>query len=191
MTGRIIALLGPESSGKTTLAQGLAEGLTQRGAGRCTWVPEWLRQWCLAQGRTPQPHEQADIALEQTRRIEAACREHDWVVADTTALMTAVYSQVIFGDSSLMPQALQWQRGVALTLVTDTDLPWQSDGFLRDGAHRCEPVRQALEEALTGAGVPWTRAAGVGPQRLQAALEVALPVALQVALPVALEVPRK
>ena len=58
---RRIALLGAESTGKTRLGQALAEVLGERQGLRVRFVPELLRQWCEQQGRTPQPHEQADL----------------------------------------------------------------------------------------------------------------------------------
>ena len=167
--GRVIALLGAESTGKTALAQALCERLMKHGAGRCTWVPEGLRLWCEAAGRTPQAQEQAAIAREQSARIEQARLAHDWVVADTTAVMTAVYSRLLFQDESLMHEALSTQRRYALTLVTDNDVPWQADGLQRDGPHVREPVRASVQQALDGAGIAWSRVQGLGQARVDAA----------------------
>lgn len=175
MAGRVIALLGAESTGKTALAQALCETLQARGAGRSTWVPEWLRLWCDQAGRTPRPEEQWAIAREQSRRIEDARLQHDWVVADTTAVMTALYSRWLFEDASLLDEALATQRRYDLTLVTDNDLPWQADGLQRDGPHVREPVLQMLRQALDGAGIAWTPVHGAGPARLQCAWRVCEP----------------
>ena len=65
----VIAVLGAESTGKTTLARSLADELARRTGLRAAWVPETLREWCDRTGRTPAAHEQADIAAEQHRRI--------------------------------------------------------------------------------------------------------------------------
>ena len=52
--GSIIAILGAESTGKTTLARELASALA--GAGRrCTVITETLREFCDREGRTPRP----------------------------------------------------------------------------------------------------------------------------------------
>ena len=61
MEPRLIALLGAECTGKTTLAQALAQRLG------VAWVPEYLRSFCDAKGRTPRHEEQAHIVQEQTR----------------------------------------------------------------------------------------------------------------------------
>jgi nicotinamide riboside kinase len=168
--GRVVALLGAESTGKTALAQELAVVLQQQHGLRCTWVGEWLRQWCERAGRTPRPEEQADIAAEQTRRIALAREQHDIVVADTTAVMTAVYSQFLFKDTALMTPAQQLQRSYSLTLVTANDLPWVPDPMIRDGAHVREPVRALVMQALQDAGINPREVRGLGSQRLACAL---------------------
>ena len=169
-TPAIIAIVGAESTGKTQLAQGLAATLSQAHGLRCTWVSEWLREWCEREGRTPEPHEQAAIAQAQTRRIEQAALHHDVVLADTTALMTAVYSQWLFNDQSLHADALMQQRGYTLTLVTANDLPWEADGLQRDGPHVREPVRRLILDLLGQAEVPFEEVQGSGAERLADAL---------------------
>jgi hypothetical protein len=78
------------------------------------------------------------IATEQARAVEQA--PPGWVVADTTPLMTAVYSHMLFDDDSLYPMALAHQALYDSTLVTGLDLPWVADGLQRDGPHAREPV---------------------------------------------------
>ena len=165
----LIAVLGAESTGKTWLAQALSEQLAQTTGLRCTWVPEWLRQWCELQGRTPMRDEQEQIALTQQACIEAAAQTHDIVVADTTALMTAVYSLQVFGDDSLRHFALELQGRMHLTLLTALDLPWVADGHQRDGPHVREPVDAVLLQWLTQAGLPFVRVSGQGDARLECA----------------------
>lgn len=165
----IIAIVGAESTGKTTLATGLAEALSQKGL-RVARVDEYLREFCILHGRTPHVQEQAGIALEQARRIEAAAAGHDIVVADTSALMIAVYSDLIFRDTGLYADAEARQRRYRHTLLTAVDLPWEADGHMRDGAHVREPVTALVRASLARAGVPYAVVSGEGPQRLRSAL---------------------
>lgn len=168
--GCVIAVLGAESTGKTELAQALAERLVQRGMA-ATLVPEYLREWCLREGRTPRPDEQAAIAAEQTRRIAEAASV-GVAIADTTALMTAVYSDLLFDDRSLYAEALASQRSYAITMLTALDLPWVADGLQRDGPHVREPVDALVRGALTGAGLPYAVVHGSGARRLDNAWNV-------------------
>lgn len=165
-----VALLGGESSGKSTLARQLHQALAARGI-HGALVPEHLRQWCEQAGRAPHAHEQAALAAEQTLRIEAACRSGaDVVIADTTALMVAAYSELYFQDSSLWPDAIAAQRRVGLTLLMGLDLPWVADGLFRDSPAVREATDALLRRELQGAGLAFQIVYGQGTQRLRGAL---------------------
>ena len=165
-----IAIVGAESTGKTRLALALRDRLAATGL-RVAAVDEVLREWCDARQRTPRPHEQAAIAREQHRRIDAAASGHEVVVSDTTALMTAVYSRYCFGDRSLEAEAVRAHRSMHATLLMALDLPWQADGFQRDGEHVREPVDTLLRELLTAHELPFSVIAGCGEQRVERALQ--------------------
>ena len=167
--GFVVTLLGAESTGKTTLAGEIGAALAERGLNVAV-VGEALREFCDANARTPRRDEQAAIATAQTDRIDAAAARHDIVVADTSAVMIAVYSDFLFADSSLYPSALAAQQGYDLTLVTALDLPWQPDGLQREGVHVRAPVNALLRAALAGAQIAFTTIAGVGDERVAAAL---------------------
>lgn len=179
----IIALVGAESTGKTALARAVSDRLAQATGLRSTWVPELLRGWCDARGRTPEEHEQRAIAEEQGALIDQAAAHNDLVICDTTPLMIAVYSQTVFGDTSLYPMALAWQRRCALTLLTAIDLPWIADGFIREGPHVREPVDTLLRQHLITAGLPWSLVAGQGEARVEAAIDAIAPVLRQRSTP--------
>ena len=164
----VIALLGAESTGKTTLAGEIGRALTGRGL-RVAVVGEALREFCIEHGRTPRRDEQAAIADGQSRRIDVAASEAGIVVADTTALMIAVYSDFVFGDRSLYALAEARQARCDLTLVTALDLPWLPDGLQRDGAHVREPVDALVRAALQRSGQSFVVVSGTGEARLQSA----------------------
>src|SRR5207237_6522466 len=118
------------------------------------------REFCDRAQRTPIVSEQAGIASEQTRRIDDASAANEVVIADTTALMIAVYSDLVFDDTSLYESAQAAHRRVDLTLLTSLDLPWQPDGHQRDGEHVREPVDAKLRAALQRAGLPYCLVTG-------------------------------
>ena len=168
-TGPVVAVLGAESTGKTTLTHALALALRARGRAAVV-VGEYLREFCDAHGRTPRADEQSGIAAEQWRRIEASARGGAIVVADTTPLMIAVYSELVFGDRSLYDAALRLQRACVCTLLTGLDLPWRPDGLQRDGPHVRAPVDTLLRDALERAALPHAVVYGEGEARTAAAL---------------------
>lgn len=162
-----IAVLGAESTGKSWLVQALAQVMQLRGHAVHT-VDEVLRHWCDREGRTPQPHEQMGIAHAQAQAVMHLTQ--GWVISDTTPLMTAVYSHLLFDDESLYPMALAHQRLYDTTLVTGLDLAWVADGLQRDGPHVRGPVDTLVRQALDRAGVPYRVVYGQGQQRLNNAL---------------------
>lgn len=181
-----VAVLGAESTGKTTLASSLALALGAAPFGlRTAWVPEVLRQWCDEHGRTPQAHEQAAILLAQHAHIDAAARQHDVVVCDTSGLMTAVYSELIFGDHSLHTLAVSLHRRMSFTLLTALDLPWVPDGHQRDGPQVQGPVDHAIRALLLQHTMPFAVIGGSGPARLQQGLAALKPLLRQRRAPAA------
>ena len=163
-----IAILGAECTGKTTLLAGMAAHLRAVGA-RVSVVDEVLRQWCAAQGRTPRADEQAAIMHAQIAAVDAATA-CDYLLCDTTPLVTAVYSDLLFGDHSLYPVAVVQQRRYQLTLLAETDLPWQADGIQRDGPAARDQVDRRLRDVLQTHGIPNSRVSGSGAARLACAI---------------------
>ena len=169
MTARKVALLGAESTGKTQLSQDLAHHLLAQGL-RVIVVAEYLREWCVRENRTPRPEEQLPIAQEQERRVDAAAADADVVIADTTSVMVAIYSAMLFEDGTLYQFALQRLRSYDAVLVTGLDIPWVADGLQRDGPHVREPVDALVRGALERAAVPYQVIYGKGAARLDSAL---------------------
>ncbi|MDR7095738.1 AAA family ATPase [Hydrogenophaga laconesensis] len=167
-----VALLGGESSGKTTLAMELQQHLSSAHGLQVVRVTEHLREWSEAAGRAPHAHEQAAVAEAQSQRIAAAqCRPGvDVVLADTTALMVAAYSALYFQDRSLLAPALAAQCHCHLTLLMGLDLPWVPDGLFRDSPSVRDATDGWLRRELQGAGMAFQTVYGQGPARLQQAL---------------------
>ena len=94
----------------------------------------------------------------------------DIVIADTTALMVAIYSAMLFKDGTLYRFAVERQRSYDHTLVTGLDLPWVADGVQRDGPHVRAPVDTLVRGILDESGIAYRVVYGQGPERLAAAL---------------------
>ncbi len=158
MTACKVALLGAECTGKSSLTTLLGRRLADLNVAT---VGEYLREWCLASGRTPRRDEQAPIAAEQSRRIAAAAQSHRLVVADTTALMTALYSIHYFDDASALPAAVRAQQSFDLTLLCCPEgIPWQADGWLRESPAVRRQAHERLVALLQSQGLPFTVLSG-------------------------------
>jgi nicotinamide riboside kinase len=169
MGAKCIALLGAESTGKTRLAHELTQHLLTQGL-RATAVPEVLREWCTREGRAPRPEEQLAIAREQEDRVDAATANADIVIADTSALMVAIYAGMLFPDGALFRFAVARQQRYDATLVAGLDLPWVPDGLQRDATASREDVDALVRKLLQQAGIAFQVVYGQGPQRLRGAL---------------------
>jgi nicotinamide riboside kinase len=176
-----IAIVGAESTGKSSLAEALAQRLAGEFGLACAVVGETLREWCALHGRTPRPEEQRGIAEEQQRRIDAAASgPFDVVLCDTTALMIAVYSELLFEDGSLVEFGRAAQAGADFTLLTALDLPWVADGLMRDGPHVREPVDRLVRGHLAACGCTWAVVAGTGEDRCTQAVDALRPLLARV-----------
>jgi nicotinamide riboside kinase len=163
-----IALVGAESTGKSHLALALSARLKDAGL-QVHLVDEYLREWCDIENRIPTHEEQHHIAHTQMARVLAA-PSGSVVIADTTPLMTAVYSQMVFDDHSLDAFALEQHAMFDITLLTGLDIAWVSDGIQRVGAHVREPVDQKVRQLLAQGNLPYQVVYGTGEQRLKNAL---------------------
>jgi nicotinamide riboside kinase len=172
-----VAVVGAESTGKSVLVGALAAALEAEFGLRCLCVDEYLRDWCDAHGRTPRVDEQEALAREHQRRIDAACAraDVDLVLCDTTPLMVAVYSDLLFDDPSLYPFARAGLEALDATLLTSLDLPWVADGLQRDGPHVREPVDRRVRARLIEWNVAWSLVSGVDQARVASALDALRP----------------
>lgn len=176
-----IAIVGAESTGKSVLAYALSDALASEFGLRCAVVDEYLREWCEHHRRTPRLEEQQGIALEHARRIDAAAAQPglDVLVCDTTPLMVAVYSDMLFEDRSLDDIARACQQRMDTTLLTSLDLPWVPDGLQRDGPHVRPPVDAHVRARLAQWGTAWSLVSGSGPARVACALDALRPLLRQ------------
>lgn len=165
MTARRVAILGAESTGKSTLAEALA---ARYGT---VWVPEYLREFVETHARTPRADEQFFIAAMQVEREEAvlATLEEGWLFCDTTPMMTAVYSYHYFTSPDAELAALAASRQYDCTLVTAPTNPWVGDGLMRDGDEVRQSVHRVLVAELRKAGIPYLLVEGDVTQRVQQA----------------------
>jgi nicotinamide riboside kinase len=99
----------------------------------------------------------------------------DFLIADTPALMAAIYHDVLFNDASWYPAALEQHHGYDLTLVMGLDLPpWAPNGVQRDGPHSQSKVDARLREVLQTKQLDYAVVYGIGVDRTDCALQTIL-----------------
>ena len=156
---RRVALLGGESSGKTTLARALATHF-QTG-----WVPEYGRQLWEEQGGLLSEADLLRIAREQIQREDQAARRARGILfCDTSPLTTLGYSLWMFGraDPALVELAQRRYNAVVLCLP---DFSFVQDGTRREEGFRLTQHAWYLEQ-LALLKLPVREAAGSVDQRV-------------------------
>ncbi|RJG15537.1 AAA family ATPase [Massilia cavernae] len=156
-----VALLGAESSGKSTLAAALATHFDT------VWVPEYLREFVDTKGRVPVEHEQLGIARTQMEReYAAAAVANRFLFCDTTPLMTAIYSRHYWGRLDEELAELELVHDYAFTLVTAPDSPWTPDGLQRESDEVRQRVHGEVMRVLDERAIPFMVVTGSLPERV-------------------------
>jgi nicotinamide riboside kinase len=119
-----IILTGPESSGKSTLSQALAEHY------QTIWVSEYARFYLPQLGRPYQQEDIAHIAEGQAawqRQALESSTANKYVFTDTDALVCKTWEEVKYGSCSPKIDMLWQAAQPILYLLCAPDLPWQYD----------------------------------------------------------------
>lgn len=160
---RTVCLLGGESSGKTTLAQALAERLGT------LWVAEYGRERWVAQDGILHYEDMRDIGAVQQRREDAMRPDaNGWLVCDTSALTTLFYCRAMFDrdDAELARLA---ERRYDRVLLCAADFDFVQDGTRRDAAFSSRQHAWYVGQ-LARRGIPWLLLTGGVEARLDTAL---------------------
>lgn len=138
-----IAIVGPESTGKSTITSQLAAHY------HTLWVPEYARYYCAAltapcslQDEVNMFHGQ--VALEESIRTIA---QKELIFCDTTFLTVKIWSDEVFGETPAVVLDALPHYHYDLYLLMDIDLPWQEDP-LRDFPHKREYFMQVWHKEL-------------------------------------------
>ena len=161
---QIISIVGPESSGKTTLARALAKRFN------APWVEEYARAY-LDRRPTYDETDLDKIARGQLALEEGALNDAPPVlVLDTDMLVIQVWWREKYGDApDWVEAAIRAQRDRAY-LLARPDLPWEPDP-LRESRYDRERLFEVYRGALADRGVAFDIVSGAGHVRLRSALE--------------------
>jgi nicotinamide riboside kinase len=165
-----IALFGPESTGKTTLATQLADHF------KTAWVPEFARDYLQEKwNNTAQicdVNDMLPIAYGQMQsENEKLSIANKFLFCDTNLMVTKVFSEVYYNycDPSLSKAAKKHEYD--LFFLTDIDVPWEKDD-LRDKPEERETVFEAFKQTLIDNNKPFIMLSGDKEVRLNTAIEI-------------------
>ena len=175
-----IVILGPESTGKSTLCEELAQHYD------ALWCPEFAREYLLTYGMNYDYDDlltiaKGQLALEEEYSIKA---EKEWneqknkqtvapvLFIDTNMYVMKVWCEFVFGKchSFIIDQIVERQYDGYL--LCNTDLPWEKDE-LREYPN--EEIRQQLyhmyKDIMVNQHIPWVNISGNDESRLKKAIE--------------------
>ena len=162
-----ILILGPESTGKSTLSEKLAKHFAE------PWVPEVAREYLEKLDRPYAFDDLLQIGKQQMQlEDELALQANNYLFCDTDLRVIQVWSQHRFGEVD--PWVLEEiaRRTYDLILLCATDLPWQADP-LRE--HPDLEMRQQFFEIYKqlsqASGFPWILISGDTAERLSTAIQ--------------------
>ncbi|HBG71339.1 MAG: hypothetical protein A2W93_01515 [Bacteroidetes bacterium GWF2_43_63] len=160
-----IAVTGPESTGKSTLAEYLAAkfgGVS---------VPEYAREYLEKLGREYNFDDILKIAQQQILNEDNAAIENKLVFCDTELLVTKIWCDDKFGHChSWIIDELN-KRKYDLVLLCNIDLPWEPDPQ-REDPHRREHLMTLYQEQVVEYYGNVAEVIGEGEDRLQFASKI-------------------
>ena len=162
-----IAIVGPESTGKSTMSQLLAKHY------HVAWVPEYARYYCehLSSPYTLQDELNmyyGQIALEDA---VLTTNENDYVICDTTFITVKIWSDEVLGETPEIVLKALPERSYDLYLLMDIDLPWQDDP-LRDFPNQREHFMEVWHRELKALNANYKVVGGIGADRVKNAINV-------------------
>ena len=168
-----IVVTGGECTGKTTLAERLAQAFN------APWVAEYSRSYAASVGRPltaadVEPIAQGqivaeDAVLEQARNTMTGHFGPQIVVLDTDLVSTTVYAEHYYGASPEWVTEAARDRLADLYLLCAPDLHWEGDG-IRDLPDARSEMHRRFVERLREFGATALTVHGRGEQRFDVAL---------------------
>lgn len=163
-----IVIIGPESTGKSTLCQQLAAHF------HTVWCPEFAREYLLKHGMAYTYNDLENIAHGQIK-LEAklaAKAKNDLYFIDTDMYVMKVWYEVAFNNCPTWILKTIARTHCDLYLLCNIDLPWTKDELREypDLAMR-QKLFKMYKDIMIYSGVRWVEISGTNGERLQMAIK--------------------
>ncbi|MGN0186251.1 MAG: AAA family ATPase [Paludibacteraceae bacterium] len=162
-----IALIGPESTGKTTLCRSLSAHYA------CPWLEEYARTYVEQLQRAYTYEDVERIAHYQERALAQAqaayAESHRFIFVDTDLIITKVWFEHVYKRvPAWLPDAIR-QQHIDLYLLCAPDLPWQFDP-VRENPHLREYLFDWYKREIETHSTAYATIDGCGTARTQHAI---------------------
>ena len=172
-----IVIIGPESTGKSTLCKQLAQHY------KTIWCPEYAREYLLTNGNNYTFDDLLTIAKGQIEledeyitktkaSLSPLSSNHSPLFIDTDMYVMKVWCEFVFGKCHrfILDQIIE--RKYDLYLLCNTDLPWVKDE-LREypDLESRQRLYKIYKDIMINQSVPWVEITGNDESRLKKAIE--------------------
>ena len=166
-----IVVLGPESTGKSTLCEQLALHYGSR------WCPEYAREYLVKNGTNYSFDDLLTIAKGQLAQEDAVTAKTQTtndqarpLFIDTDMYVMKVWCEFVFGKCHRFVLDQIVERKYDLYLLCNTDLPWVKDELREYPDHETRhKLYNIYKDILINQSVPWVEMSGVDPDRFNCA----------------------
>jgi NadR type nicotinamide-nucleotide adenylyltransferase len=159
-----IAITGPESTGKSSLAENLARQY------KTVWIPEYSREYLKQLGKRYQYHDILAIAkgqYELERKLSNGINR--FLFIDTDFIVCKIWCEVKFGKCHPWINEMIDQHRYNLYLLCKPDLPWVEDP-LRENPDDRAILFELYKDELEHRKFPYAVISGVGDERVKNAM---------------------
>lgn len=159
-----VAITGPESCGKTSLAEDLAKYYNTQS------IPEFSRDFLMKTGGKYSQEDLDTIANGQIKSIENFT-SGKILISDTDMVVMYIWSMVVYGKVSQFIQEALKKQQFDLYILCDTDVPWTYDP-LRENEFDRDDLFERYYKKLRELKYNFIIVKGSSEQRLQQAIEM-------------------
>ena len=159
-----IAVVGPESTGKSTLSEQLATHY------KTVWVPEFARDYCNNLTEPCNLQDELNIfygQLDLENKLLTGANK--LIISDTTFLTVKIWSDHTFGETPDQVLDMLPRHPYDFYLLMDIDLPWQDDP-LRDFPNMREHFLEVWHRELTSLDADYQVISGTDQERVANAI---------------------
>lgn len=159
-----VAIIGPESTGKSTLSEQLAMYY------QTLWVPEYAREYL---DRIQRPYSLEDVLAIARGQLEMedrlAKQAKNLLICDTNLIVIQIWLEHKYHQCPEWIKDTIRSRKYDLHFLTYIDIPWEDDP-LREHPHLREYLFERYEEMLKAYGIPYHIVKGNPRQRFEQAV---------------------
>ena len=162
-----IAIIGPECTGKTTLASELAKYF------KTIWIPEYARDYIESLNRKYLYSDVEYIANVQRSQINSDYPlAKDFVFFDTELIISKVWFNVVYQkEPNWLVDAIR-NSNFDIYLLCNTDIPWFSDKVRENGGENREKLFDVYLKEINAFEFPYEIISGINETRINTAKNI-------------------